>query len=286
MSKNEISQGDCPDSPAAPYPGKYGHNNKTGSKLSRNEFKKAQVRLWVSHFSGNPKYENTHLAHKVIYLSQYLKPLRVKGKEARALLVSIENEGLQPGDAGDGMGWDGDGQHEGDEEEGEEEEHDEGFHDIDHHDHYDVEDMDAEASASGSDSEEEDEGATKRCTREFEIGRYLDMSDQELFLSDTHVPEMVCRSKRYKIREKNFINSFIEERNFENSQEILESLSQAPPVVQETLNEKLTHLSMGVKATRLVMKSLSDTIKRLKETPGREARQQLLVIIAAASHHK
>ena len=70
MSKNEISQGDCPHSPAAPYPGKYGHNNKTGSKLSRNEFKKAQVRLWVSHFSGNPKYENTHLAHKVIYLSQ------------------------------------------------------------------------------------------------------------------------------------------------------------------------------------------------------------------------
>ena len=73
MSKNEISQGDCPHSPAAPYPGKYGHNNKTGSKLSRNEFKKAQVRLWVSHFSGNPKYENTHLAHKVIYLSQYLQ---------------------------------------------------------------------------------------------------------------------------------------------------------------------------------------------------------------------
>ena len=148
--------------------------------------------------------------------------------------------------------------------------------------------MDAEASDSGSDSEEEEEEEEKikRCTREFEIGRYLDMSDQELFLSDTHVPEMVCRSKRYKEREKNFINSYIEEGNFENSQEILESLSQAPPVVQESLNEKLSHLSMGMKATRLVMKSLSDTVKRLRETPGREARKQLLVIIAAASHHK
>ena len=93
MSRNEITSGDCPHSQAAPYPGRYnGKNHKTGTHLSRNEFKKAQVRLWVSHFSGNPKYENTHLSNKMRYLIQHLKPLKVKAKEARALLVEIENE--------------------------------------------------------------------------------------------------------------------------------------------------------------------------------------------------
>ena len=40
------------------------------------------------------------------------------------------------------------------------------------------------------------------------------------------------------------------------------------------------------KSTRLLPKTLSDTLKRLRETPGKEARKQVQVILAAASHHR
>ena len=125
-----------------------------------------------------------------------------------------------------------------------------------------------------------------RALREFEIGKYLDKTDQELFLSDIVIPELVERSVGYKQRKENFINTYIEQEDFQDSQEILEVLSQAPAVVKGALKEKLQHLTNQEKATRLVMKSLSDTIKRLKETPGKAARQQVQIILAATSHHK
>ena len=43
-------------------------------------------------FIDNEKYDNTSLAHKVMYLVRHLEPLKVKARQARALLVKVETE--------------------------------------------------------------------------------------------------------------------------------------------------------------------------------------------------
>ena len=295
---DEISQGDCPEFQAASYPGKFSRNNKGGSKLSRAEYKEEQVREWVAHFDDNPKYDNTSLAHKVRYLIQHLALLKVKSKEARAILVKVESESekeLLPEEANvrdqgeEQVNEEEDDQEEEEEEDDQKEEQEEGGG-LGEEEVMDF--VEAGERVSEDEMTEEEEMEThqereSRALREFEIGKYLDKTDQELFLSsDIVIPELVERSVGYNQRKENFINTYIEQEDFQDSQEILEVLSQAPAVVKGALKEKLQHLTNQEKATRLVMKSLSDTIKRLKETPGKAARQQVQIILAATSHHK
>ena len=89
---NEITQEECPELRATPYPGKFSRKNKGGSKLSKDEFVEEQVRRWVDFFSENPKYDDTSIAHKVMYLVRHLSPLKVKSKLARSLLVKVESD--------------------------------------------------------------------------------------------------------------------------------------------------------------------------------------------------
>ena len=130
------------------------------------------------------------------------------------------------------------------------------------------------------------ESSEKRAEREFVVREYLEKSDDELFEGGLEIPDCVQNSVRFKERKKRFITTYLEDKGYQDSQEILEALSQAPPVVEETLRQKISHLTKPQKAERLLLKTLSDTIKRLKETPGREAKIQVLIIMAAISHHR
>ena len=130
------------------------------------------------------------------------------------------------------------------------------------------------------------ESSEKRAEREFVVREYLEKSDDELFEGGLEIPDCVQNSVRFKERKKRFITTYLEDKGYQDSQEILEALSQAPPVVEETLRQKINHLTKPQKAERLLLKTLSDTIKRLKETPGREAKIQVLIIMAAISHHR
>ena len=288
----EINAADCPEFQAAPYPGKFSRKKRGGTKLSRGEFKEQQVKEWVAHFGDDPKYDNTSLAHKVLYLVQHLAPLKVKNKEARAILVKVESEKeLRPGEGivrGEGEEQVNEDQEEEDEE-GDQEEEDEEGEGLDEEEAMDF--VEARESESDDEMTEDEEMETEqeresRAVREFEIGKYLDKTDQELFSSDMVIPEFVERSVGYKLRKENFVNAYLEQEDFQDSQEILLALSQAPAVVKGSLNDKLQHLTNQEKATRVVMKSLSDTIKRLKETPGKAAREQVQIILAAVSHYK
>ena len=257
------------------------------------------MRQWVKHFSDNPKYESTSIANKVIYLMQYLAPLKVKYKVARALLVQVENEvdkELEQGEENVRVDIEGAEEEDVNARGNDGRDDDDGSQD----DLSDVEEMDiGEESERASDDEmaedpieeeievqESDQEKEGRLQREFEIGRYLDKTDKELFESNLVVPNCVKRSVKYQLREKNFITAYLEQEDFQDSQEVLEALSQASEVVEDALKEKLSHLTNQEKATRLLTKSISDTIQRLKETPGKEARQQLQIILAATSHHK
>ena len=111
------------------------------------------------------------------------------------------------------------------------------------------------------------------------------MTDQELFEEHLVIPGCVQKSRKFKARRREFIRLYMERSEWTTSQEILENLSQAPVAVQPTLKESVVHLTKREKANRLIVKTLSDTIK-LKETGGPEARKQVQIITAAISHHR
>ena len=91
----EISQTDCPQDKAPKYPGWFNRNNPSGSVLSKPEFIKCIVESWVKHFGESEKYENTNLAHKTMYLKDYLSEYvtqRFKSKQIGHLLARVEVE--------------------------------------------------------------------------------------------------------------------------------------------------------------------------------------------------
>ena len=303
-AKSEIAREDCPENPAIAYPGKYGRNNRGGSVLTREEFKEEAVRNWVDHFDESEKYQNTPLGHKAIYLARHLKRFNVDAKEARALIVKVEsaqtrevaeqeqNPVVQGDDDRDGDGnSDRDGEGTGDAVEqmevgdgGEIGGEGDVENDMDYDE--DNEDSDFEEDNDEEDYHEQEVDEETRVQNEFEVKRFMEKSDNELFKSGLEIPLCVEKSAKFKERKKMFIKDYIEEQDFQDSQEILESLSQAPPVVEDTLKKKLKHISRQEKANRLVLKTLIDTLHRLRETPGREARKQVQIILAAVTHHR
>ena len=277
--------------------------------MTKEAFLEEAVRSWVEHFGESEKFENTALANKTIYLKRHLKAFRVDVKKVRALLVKVESEDtaqeraqqreglVENNKENDGVDQtdndrdepDGDDEIEleevGDASEEVDDVSEEANMDCDE-DEGDEELMDYEEDEDEDLGEDDVEVEETRAEREFEVRQFLDKSDDELFRSGLDVPKYVQKSVKFKERRNKFIQTYLEEQNYQDSQEILENFSQAPPVVKDTLKQKLSHLSKQERAQRLMVKTLSDTLKRLKETPGKEARNQVQVILAAISHHR
>ena len=319
-AESEIARGDCPPNPAAAYPGKYGRNNKGGSVLTREKFKEEAVRCWIDHFGESEKFENTPLGNKAIYLAYHLKALKVNAKEARALIVKVESDQTREVaeqerdiplvEVGEAVGEE-EGDEEG-EEVGEEEGAGGGIVNDEQMEVGDIwgqsatnsgggeeEDMDCDGDEEDFDNDfdnedvaelsEDSDGVSSEENRvaiEFEVRKFTDKSDHELFNSGLEIPTCVTKSAKFKERRREFINTYIEEKDFQDSQEVLEALDQAPPVVEDCLKQRLSHLTKQEKASRLMTQTLSDTLLRLRETPGREARNQVQVILAAVTHHR
>ena len=51
--------------------------------------------------------------------------------------------------------------------------------------------------------------------------KWLEKTDIELFEMDANVPECVRNSQRYTKRRNNFVKNYIDEQEFQNSQDIL-----------------------------------------------------------------
>ena len=151
-------------------------------------------------------------------------------------------------------------------------------------------DMDVDEDKGGESEEGEmdcDNGCEKgRGAVEFEVKKYLAKTDHQLFETDLPIPTCVQNSRKFIARKNEYVRVYLEEHEMTTSQEMLEHFSQVPEAVQETIRESLVHLTKQEKSTRLLPKTLSDTLKRLRETPGKEARKQVQVILAAASHHR
>ena len=274
--ENEITQDDCPLNKAEKYPRKFTKNNLTGTTLSKEEYKETLVKNWVQHFYQSEikteKYQNTPLAHKSIYLMRHLDNNPVKQKEARALIikaeVSIDTNNRQR-------------------ENEQEEDLDVNLVDTENAEVELQDKMDQDETEDNNEDMEVDvsDSAETRTKKEILVKEFLCKTDTELFGVNLEVPIVVEKSRKYIERKRNYIISYMETNDYQDSQEVLDNLSQAPKVVKEVLKQKLQHLTREEKANRVLCKTLSDTLTRLKETPGAEARKQVQIVLAAISHH-
>ena len=280
----KIRSEDCPSGFAPYYPGKKNRNNPNGTLLSRSEFADQVITDWVRHFTDKERYRRTAWAHKCKYLVQYLKPLGVDYKTAKTKLLDIEQKLAN-----------------------EEEE----------------EVITRSLSTQSREMEIDcdnlrDYSLSTRVGKEFEVDKFLSLSDKELFDDETEIPEYLQNSDKFKKRQREYYlglgyDKFIEkydkappqikrlnefkqkhkqyaerymEDNFSqsSSQEILMRLPETPTAVinSEALNDRLSHLSFEERSKRLVLQNIKDTITELNKTP--EGRKQAEVIMAGVSH--
>ena len=276
---------DCPQE-APRYPGLWRRdNNPGGTNLSRLEYLKKQVENWVLYVKDHPEFPNTPLYKKAIYVENYLSEIRdpltwrpVNKKAAKTYLLEAELKVL--GSTIESNPED---------EQGSTEERDEvidGFES-----HPEIESVQETMTTTGdedmfSEEELEDEKYSRR-EKEMNIHTFLKRSNTELFEMDLEIPEYVKNSKWFKNRLSEYKEEYMKEQfDHLSSQGILEKLSQTPKFIKESeeVKQKLKHLSMEEKATRTLFKCLNDTIEILSKTPGPEARNQLHVVTAAATH--
>ena len=153
----------------------------------------------------------------------------------------------------------------------------------------DIDTSEAENDGSDTDMFAEDE-RVDRTEKDFVIKKVMEQTDDELFVRemDENIPGFVRKSRKYIKRKNKFIQKYIEEKDFQNSQEILQSYSQNPKVVtnSKSLKRKLEHLTHEERATKLILQSVNNSITRIRETPGREAKNQELVAVALVTHHR
>ena len=315
---NEISQRDCPADPAPQYPGKYSRINPNGSILSKQEFLDSAVKAWVDHFKESEKYESTRLSNKVTYLMQHLKhykTARLTKKVVQAMLVKAEipvEIGERKDNSVESVNDEVteevteevvDGQDHAAQEAMEEENVEDAIMDIEEEGNMQFEpnpdtlvDDDTENTGSekesddmeSSSSDEDDNERIKRSERELEIKKWLDMSDGDLFEMDQDVPSVVKKCRRYAKRKSDFVKKYIEDMDYQNSQEVLESYSQNPDIVKQSkvLKRKLEHLNYEERATKLALKSVSNSIAQLRKCPGSRSKNQVKEAVALVSHHR
>ena len=317
---HEISQQDCPAVPAPQYPGIYSKDNPNGSLLTKQDFILSAVKAWVDHFKESEKYESTRLSMKVLYLMRHLKHHKTKRltqKVVQAMIVKAEillgvSSQRERGDNSLEVGEKEvneeliDGQEDAVDEAMEEENIEAAIMDIEEEGNIQIEenppkqvdddnetvgsesDIDSDDEESSSSSDEDENNGKKRYEQELEIKKWLVMSDNELFEMDNDIPNVVKKCRRYVKRKNDFVKNYIESMDYQNSQEVLESYSQNPNIVKtsKNLKRKLEHLTYEERATKLVLKSVSNSIAQLRKCPGSGAKNQVKEAVALISHHR
>ena len=236
---DQISLKDCPTEIAPHYPGAFSKDNPSGSLESRNDFLRGVVKSWVSHFKYSRKYENTSLSKKTDLLLHYLKNFRNKRfgwKQAAEILAKIEAEDKveEVSDVQDSSGSLEANTTNVQNIEDMQVEFETG-NDLESYTEKNTTSFNSSESSSSSSSENEDSDNNEtdiRSNRETELKKYLDLPDSKLFSDEIKLPHFIELSRRYQKRRAAFISSYLEEKEFENSQEVLETFSQNPIVVQ------------------------------------------------------
>ena len=255
---------------ALKFPGKYSKNNKDGTMLTKTKWKEKEARKWVQGVKESGEFEHDFFSLRVKYLRSWLNRTftDVSQTEAKKILVQLEAEDVQDeqqtevdnGDENESNNDDITEESDGEMEVG-----------------YDSPDM-----FEGMDVVEEIERKDKRheeWEKEEDIKRFLRMSDKELMKSCP--PGYVTKDKRYAERQKHFVKEYLDT-EFENSQEILNQMTQLPKSVQghSLLNERLSHLSKMEKSNKRVVKNIRESLSLLREDKSHKNFNKRVEIVA------
>ena len=138
------------------------------------------------------------------------------------------------------------------------------------------------------DSDNEDE-RQKEWEKNETIQRKLQRTDKDLVESEAELPECVKRCHRYKERKEQYIQDIINSKfELSSSQDILQQMSQLPSYVQDhkLLQEKLKHLTKQEKSDRRCMKSLRETLAKLREDSSQASWGARVLLIAGVYDHR
>ena len=91
---NLLRASDCPVTPPAAYPGKFNRNNKNGTLVSRDDWKKVQAKIWFDEVKNLVKFKETTFANKAVTLKTWMNKTfkGISMKVVRTILIEIESE--------------------------------------------------------------------------------------------------------------------------------------------------------------------------------------------------
>ena len=301
MSEDKyLKKTDCPLPPPSNFPGSFHKDNKSGTLLSREEWKKNEFRKWVIEMQKNVKYEQTPFGYRAACAKSWMSKTFAKSKSQlpivyiKDLLMEIEIE--LAGDTNTGDNADGSTSR------GKEDEVTERI-DVDNFGLEEAMDVDySEINDSPdlfADSDNEEERPTKKKSMRLEreekqeetILGFMKRSDLDLIENEALLPDCVRRSERYQTRKKVYIKNFIDskfDQELTSSQDILEQLTQLPKYIREDelLQQRLCHLTKQEKSAKRCLKNLIETLQELRKDSSVNAFEQRVAIVASVIDHR
>lgn len=277
---------DFPD--AIPYPGRFTKNNKKGTMLSRSEWMENEARRWVVGTKDTEEFENMPLGNRVLCMRFWLEKAfkTISKNELTPMLIRLESENVEDEEQTQDVEEDDEDGPTGEEQEPIEEEP---YTQIENME----EDMDTEYDSSqdmfeGMEVVMENLPKSKKqieCDNEQSIKNFLEMKDDDLM--NIEVPDFVLKDKRYLERQEKFVEQILNNQ-MENSQDILNQMSQLPKCVQDhkLLRNRLGHLSKAEKSTRRVTKNLKKTLRELRKDKSAKSFQIRVQLVASVIDHR
>ena len=186
-----LNASDCKLPAPAPYPGSFNRNNKEGTLLSRDDWKKSECEKWVMEMEKSEKYENTPFHQRNFCFRAWMlkKFTRISAKETKEMLLFVETQRGEENERDEQIETRNTEEHCMDMEEGLEEDN-----------------MEVEYTGSQDlfDSEDDDE-RHKEWNKEETIRKHLQRSDEDLVASESQLPDCVVRCRAYQDRKENYI---------------------------------------------------------------------------------
>ena len=254
------------------YPGKVSRNNKNGTLLNRDQWKRQEASKWVDAMKDNDRYDDTPNYQKAWLLQTWLQKTfpNISIKDSKTMLYDCEEERDKAEDEVTEIS----------EVEDTEEECPSGEEHL-IPDYPDSPDM----FNNSSEEEMEVDNNLSRTEKERIIKAKIDSISIAMLENEENLPEFIKSSRCFKKKKEEFLDNYVDELfNMSSSQDIAVSFSQLPTFVREhqTVKSKLSQRKKEQLSTWRLQKNLNNTLKELQKDSSQEAYDERVMILAAA----
>ena len=253
------------------WPGKYNKNHRSGTLISKEDWRKEEAKKWVDEMKKSVKYDDSYFSVKALRLQFWLRKTfpKISIKEARTILYELEEvtDDVSGNDETLDRNEDEDGNLEAMETD-----------DVQPPGSPDLFDSDPEQM------EEDEQCRMNRHEKDILIKQSCENIDKEMIENEETLPDFVKHSRLYKEKKDVYIRTYID-KIFEtsSSQDVATSFTQLPGFVKDHkyVHEKLSHRSKEEMSSWRILKNINDVCKELRKDPSQEAFQQRVVLTAS-----